>query len=285
MQIYLLSYPTSVRENLPAVAQWTFKKLKTKNKTKQEALNPYLKHGEHLEEASVWEQRAAADRYGVPASEKGSNTQLQVDIKSSNPVLVCVWGTDTCLYAVMVGPSICSSISCSLNLLSWKRQNKVKIIRAVKLFLQRHVMSFINLRLSYIQTEDCVSAKKNNGWWCVWPERALGLVVSSARLWLEEIWGMRPVCISSLHHSGTTCCRRNLCEWDIDKNTSDIFPYYTQTSISLVVQQVVAVESKFWSSFSVDVCTKFCLQHCTQDTSTCAPCCLENSEEYREDLV
>lgn len=62
--------------------------LKNNKKTKQEGLNPYLKHGEHLEEASVWEQRAATDRYGVPASEKCSNTQLQVDIKSS--ACVCV---------------------------------------------------------------------------------------------------------------------------------------------------------------------------------------------------
>lgn len=41
----------------------------------------------------------------------------------------------------------------------------------------------------------------------------------------------------------------------------------------------------FWSSFSVDVCIELCLQHSSKDTSACPPCCLNNSEENREDLV
>lgn len=58
----------------------------------------------------------------------------------STPALLRVGGIDTCLYAVMVGPFICSSISCSLNLLSYKRQNKGKTIGAVKVFKQQAVL-------------------------------------------------------------------------------------------------------------------------------------------------
>lgn len=125
-----------------------------------------------------------------------------------NPALRHVWGIDLYLYAVMVGPFIWSSISCSFNLLVCKRQNKVKII-CIKLFMQHHITSLIML-MSYMEAEDCVSAKNYNGWLFVWPERALGHVLSSTQLCLEEVWGMLPLCISSLHHSGTKCCRRNL---------------------------------------------------------------------------
>lgn len=151
-----------------------------------------------------------------------------------NPAILCVWIIDiyihTYLYAVMEGPLICSSINWSFILSVCKRQNKLKTI-SIKVFVQQ-VYLRIDL-MSHIKTEDCVFD---------WPERPLGLVVNSAQLWLKEVWGTLPVCIFSQHHSGTKCCRKNLCVKCRQKHKAwDTFKYCTQHSVSLVSQQKVTV--------------------------------------------